>query len=56
MKYLFKTYDDTTGLALLVRLRCFGEYSYHIVNPILFYTNVAAMKLIFMTAAAWTAS
>ena len=37
----FKTYDDTTGLALLVRLRCFGEYSYHIVNPILFYTNVA---------------
>ena len=37
----FKTYDDTTGLALLVRLRCFGEYSYRIVNPILFYTNVA---------------
>ena len=24
-----------------MRLRCFGEYSYHIVNPILFYTNVA---------------
>ncbi|WP_287769894.1 SPFH domain-containing protein [Megasphaera sp.] len=37
----FKTYDDTTGLALLVRLRCFGEYSYRMVNPILFYTNVA---------------
>lgn len=30
----FKTYDDTTGLALLVRLRCFGEYSYRMVNPI----------------------
>ena len=37
----FKTYDDTTGLALLVRLRCFGEYSYRMVNPIVFYTNVA---------------
>lgn len=37
----FKSYDDTTGLALLMRLRCFGEYSYRIVNPILFYTNVA---------------
>ena len=37
----FKSYDDTTGLALLMRLRCFGEYSYRIVNPVLFYTNVA---------------
>ena len=37
----FKSYDDTTGLALLMRLRCFGEYSYRVVNPILFYTNVA---------------
>lgn len=36
----FKSYDDTTGLALLMRLRCFGEYSYRIVNPVLFYTNV----------------
>ena len=44
----FKTYDDTTGLALLVRLRCFGEYSYRMVNPILFYT--------IMTAAVSTAS
>lgn len=37
----FKSYDDTTGLTLLMRLRCFGEYSYRIVNPVLFYTNVA---------------
>ena len=28
-------------ISLLVRLRCFGEYSYRMVNPILFYTNVA---------------
>ena len=23
-----------------IGLRCFGEYSYKIVNPMLFYTNV----------------
>jgi len=23
-----------------VGIRCFGEYSYHIANPLLFYTNV----------------
>ena len=33
--------DADTGLKLSVRIRCFGEYSYKIVDPILFYTNVA---------------
>ena len=28
------------GTQVMVRIRCFGEYSYRIVNPILFYTNV----------------
>ncbi|WP_432643187.1 SPFH domain-containing protein [Acidaminococcus sp.] len=37
----FKVKDDTTGQVLTVRLRCFGEYSYRIVDPLLFYTNVA---------------
>ena len=37
----FKTVDEGTGLKLTVRIRCFGEYSYKIVDPILFYTNVA---------------
>jgi len=37
----FKVSDQATGLNLLVRIRCFGEYSYKITNPILFYTNVA---------------
>lgn len=37
----FKAVDTDTGLKLSVRIRCFGEYSYKIVDPILFYTNVA---------------
>lgn len=37
----FKVVDADTGLKLSVRIRCFGEYSYRIVDPILFYTNVA---------------
>lgn len=38
----FKMKDPDTGQILLIRLRCFGEYSYHIVDPVLFYTNVAS--------------
>ena len=37
----FKVADQATGLNLLVRIRCFGEYSYKITNPILFYTQPA---------------
>ncbi len=36
----FETYDKRSGLSMTVSLRCFGEYSYRITNPILFYTNV----------------
>ena len=36
----FRIYDDDIGLKLTVSIRCFGEYSYRITNPVLFYTNV----------------
>ena len=32
--------DESTGMKLSVDLRCNGVYSYKIVNPLLFYTNV----------------
>ena len=37
----FKSYDNVTGQVLTMRIRCFGEFSYHIMDPLLFYTNVA---------------
>lgn len=36
----FRVVDKNAGLDMDIGLRCFGEYSYHIVDPILFYTNV----------------
>lgn len=36
----FRVVDRNVGLDVDVSLRCFGEYSYKIENPILFYTNV----------------
>ena len=36
----FRITDATIGLNATVSIRCFGEYSYKIVNPLLFYTNV----------------
>ena len=36
----FRVVDQNIGLDLDVSIRCFGEYSYRITNPILFYTNV----------------
>ncbi len=36
----FRIIDQTIGLNATVSIRCFGEYSYRLVNPILFYTNV----------------
>jgi len=36
----FRVVDQNIGLDMDVSVRCFGEYSYRIVNPILFYENV----------------
>ncbi|MGP1586334.1 MAG: SPFH domain-containing protein, partial [Schwartzia sp. (in: firmicutes)] len=36
----FRIVDQTIGLNATVSIRCFGEYSYRLENPILFYTNV----------------
>lgn len=32
--------DERTGNKLTIGIKCFGEYSYHICDPISFYTNV----------------
>jgi len=37
----FRVVDTNIGLDMDIAIRCFGEYSYKIVNPILFYTNVS---------------
>ena len=36
----FRVVDQRAGIDIDVSIRCFGEYGYRIVNPILFYTNV----------------
>ncbi|NLB43154.1 MAG: SPFH domain-containing protein [Clostridiales bacterium] len=37
----FRVVDNNIGLDIDIAIRCFGEYSYRIMNPILFYTNVS---------------
>ena len=36
----FRVVDEKIGLDIDIAIRCFGEYSYRVTNPILFYTNV----------------
>ena len=36
----FRVVDQRAAIDIDVGIRCFGEYSYHISNPLLFYTNV----------------
>ena len=36
----FRVVDQRAAIDIDVGIRCFGEYSYHISNPMLFYTNV----------------
>ena len=36
----FRVVDQRAGIDIDINVRCFGEYSYHICDPILFYTNV----------------
>ena len=38
----FRVVDQRAGIDIDISLRCFGEYSYHISNPLLFYTNVCS--------------
>ena len=36
----FRVVDQRAGIDIDINIRCFGEYSYRICDPILFYTNV----------------
>ncbi|MBQ9492964.1 MAG: SPFH domain-containing protein [Oscillibacter sp.] len=36
----FRVVDERAGIDIDISVRCFGEYSYKITNPMLFYTNV----------------
>ncbi|MDO4187829.1 MAG: SPFH domain-containing protein [Lachnospiraceae bacterium] len=38
----FRVVDKNIGLDVDIAIRCHGEYSYKITDPILFYTNLAA--------------
>lgn len=38
----FRVVDERAGIDIDISLRCFGIYSYKVVNPLLFYQNVCA--------------
>lgn len=38
----FRVVDQRAGIDMDIAIRCFGEYSYRITNPLLFYSNVCS--------------
>ena len=38
----FRIMDQAIGFPIDIKIRCHGEYSYRITNPLLFYTNVCS--------------
>ncbi|MCI5691298.1 MAG: SPFH domain-containing protein [Clostridiales bacterium] len=38
----FRVVDEGAAIDMDIPIRCFGEYSYRIVNPLLFYTNICS--------------
>ncbi|MBQ9539476.1 MAG: SPFH domain-containing protein, partial [Treponema sp.] len=38
----FTIIDQRANLEMMVRIKCFGEYSFRITDPIRFYTNIAS--------------
>ena len=38
----FRVVDNNIGLDMDISIKCFGEYSYRVSNPLLFYTNVCS--------------
>ena len=36
----FRVVDERAGIDIDIAIKCFGEYSYKVTNPLLFYTNV----------------
>ena len=40
----FRVVDKNIGLDIDIAIRCFGEYSLRLSNPLLFYTNVCALQ------------
>ena len=36
----FRVVDQRAGIDIDISIRCFGEYNYHVCNPLLFYKNI----------------
>lgn len=38
----FRVVDERAGIDIDINIKCFGEYSYKIVDPVVFYTNLCS--------------